>query len=88
MYISNKHPDSNDVKEEISWLIATLACDKELSERLGSLGACQLVLKYLNEREQTLDLITDATFIEASTMVIFLLFYNNHDINDNFDNMF
>ena len=69
MYIANKYPDSIDMKEEIAWLIATLACDKELSERLNSLDVCQLIIRLLNEKLISLDLVNDSSYLEALTSV-------------------
>ena len=69
MYIANKYPHSIDMKEEIAWLIATLACDKELSERLNSLDVCQLIIRLLNEKLISLDLVNDSSYLEALTSV-------------------
>ena len=69
MYIANKYPDSIDMKEEIAWLIATLACDKELSERLNSLDVCLLIIRLLNEKLISLDLVNDSSYLEALTSV-------------------
>ena len=76
MFIANKYTnssDSNDMKEEIAWLIATLSCDKELSERLGSLEACPLILRLLVEKLEILDLVADSTYVEALSSVLLLL---------------